>query len=715
MKIWNKVGILLFSFIMVGLTLTGTIEVSAAQTPYTTYTYSYEGDYQISPNAFTPTTVLNRFGEEIELNNPQDIVTDSQKNVYICDTGNNRVVLLNADLSLRTIISGITLADGSTAALSAPGGIFVDITGHLYIADTGNRRIVVLDSQLQTDRILEEPEGAAALSDFDYVPSAVCVDSLGRLYVLSKNTAGIMVMDSKGQFQGFIGAQSVSTDSLSLFWRMFMTTEQLKRSQQLIPLNYNNVAIDEDGFVYVTSYIDNANVLYTAIKQRSSAFAQAPIKKLTPSGVDVLKRTGFFPPVGDINFDKTIDKDHKKSYSALSEVAVRNNGIYNVVDGKYGKIFAYDDNGNLLYAFGGLGDTDGLFENLVSVAYQGTRLLALDSGRNNLTVFDITEYGSMIDQAVLLQKQWKYSESVDVWKQIQRENNNFDLAYLGIGKALLEQGKNKEALEMFKIISNTKYYSKAMGNIRDQALEKITPYLIVGIIVLLILLVKFFGFARKYNRKHQKLCGKRTIREELMYGFHLMVHPFDGFYDLKHEKRGSYRSATVILLLAVLSCIIRTVCSGFLFRNHAVGEEPDIVSILLNLLVPFFLWCAANWCLTSLMDGEGKFGDIYIASCYALIPIVLLFIPATILSNFLLLEEAMFVTYMINIAYFWTGCLLVLGTVVTHNYTFGKNILVCILSVIGIGIMLFIILLFFSVSGRLLSFVQNLFYELSFR
>lgn len=687
--------------------------VSASQTPYTTYTYSYNGDYQISPNAFVPTNTMENIAGG--LNKPNDIVTDADKNVYICDTGNDRVVVLTEDLTTKSIISEYTLSDGSIETFSSPEGVFVDNNKKLYVADTGNKKIVVLDEDGKTLNVFGEPEGAAALSDFEFIPSAIGVDKLDRMYVLSKNTAGIMVMDSNGQFQGLIGAQSVNVNSLTVFWRMFMTTEQLERSQQLIPLNYNNLCIDQDGFVYVTSFIDDANTLYTAIKQRSQTFVQAPVKKLTPSGVDVLKRNGFFPPVGDINFDTKIDKDHKKTHSALSEVVVRENGIYNVVDSKYGKIFAYDENGDMLYAFGGLGDTEGLFENLSSIAYQGNRLLAIDAGKNTLTVFDITEYGALIDEAISLQSQWKYTESVEVYKEILQQNNNFDLAYLGIGKTLLKQGESKEAMEMFKSISNTKYYSKAMGDVREDLLEKIAPLIIIGLIILLIAVVKFFSFAKKYNKNHQQAIGRRTLGEELMYAFYVIFHPFDGFYDLKREKRGSYLSSTIILVVAVICFALKTLCSGFLFQSQEVSESPDILSLLSNILIPFLLWCIANWCLTSLMDGEGKMGEIYIASCYSLVPIILLFIPATILSNVLLLEEAMFVSYCVGIAYVWTGFLLVIGTLVTHNYSFSKNVLVCILSIVGIGIMLFIILLFLSVSGRLLSFIQNLLYELSFR
>ena len=62
--------------------------------------------------------------------------------------------------------------------------------------------------------------------------------------------------------------------------------------------------------------------------------------------------------------------------------------------------------------------------------------------------------------------------------------------------------------------------------------------------VLLFAFVKLFGWIGKRNRdpKYQDKHG--TFLNKFLYGFYIMVHPFDGFWDLKHEKRGSAKAGT---------------------------------------------------------------------------------------------------------------------------------------------------------------------------
>ena len=64
----------------------------------------------------------------------------------------------------------------------------------------------------------------------------------------------------------------------------------------------------------------------------------------------MLSRTGFFPPVGDINFDAYTGAKEPVDPSSISEVTLMGNGMYTLVDKEYSKLFTYDSYGNLLYA-----------------------------------------------------------------------------------------------------------------------------------------------------------------------------------------------------------------------------------------------------------------------------------------------------------------------------------------------------------------------------
>lgn len=689
------------------------LSVSAAESPYPTYTYSYSGDYQASPNAYLPEQTVTAFGESGGLNVPHDITTDTDGNVYIADTGNNRILVLNPDYSLKKQLASYQ-HNGAELVFSSPKGLFVSPRGDLFVCDTGNANIVQFDKNLNFIKVIAAPSSELLPENFQYAPTAVAVDPLDRFYVISDGTnMGVITFDSEGVFEGFIGAQKVQASAIELFWRKFMTKEQLARSKAVVPVSYNNLAIDKKGFIYVTSASIEPYTLQQLILSRSTSSPYCPIKKLNPSGTDVLNRNGFFPPVGDLNFDAYIGKD-TVSPSALTEIAVRDNDIYSVADSNHNKIFTYDEYGNLLYIFGGTGTVEGTFTTLRAIAYQGDKLLAIDSVKNNLTVFYKTEYGMMIDKAINLQRDRKFSETITVWKQIEKQNNNYDLAYMGIGKALHEEGKYKEAMEYFKAINNKKYYSKSLKKYRTDILKHTAVFIPIILILAIWGIGKFSKFAKGYNLRRRN-AGKYTLRDEIMYAFHCMLHPFDGFWDLKHEKRGGLRGATLLLLLATFTMVAKEFVSGYLYTDSDSLKSASILNAVGNILIPFFLWCISNWCLTTLMDGKGRLKDIYVSTAYALTPIILLIIPATFISNLLVLEELAFVSYAINIAFFWTGLLIFFGSLVTHDYSLGKNIAACVLTIIGIAIIMFLAFLFFNVTSRMITFLSNIYTEATFR
>ena len=84
------------------------------------------------------------------------------------------------------------------------------------------------------------------------------------------------------------------------------------------------------------------------------------------------------------------------------------------------------------------------------------------------------------------------------------------------------------------------------------------------------------------------------------------------------------------------------------------------------------------------MDGKGTMRDIYIASAYALTPIIIFDIPATIINNWITLDEGSLLYLALAIGVFWAGALLVLGTMMTHEYEMTKTLLIVIAIVIGI-------------------------------
>ena len=135
----------------------------------------------------------------------------------------------------------------------------------------------------------------------------------------------------------------------------------------------------------------------------------------------------------------------------------------------------------------------------------------------------------------------------------------------------------------------------------------------------------------------------------------------------------------------------------------------------MNIVALVALWCVSNWCLTTLMDGKGKFKDIYIYTCYALAPIVVIFPIVTVVSYALYIESATMLSIIIYFAIVWVGFLIVAGTVSTHDYSFSKAILSIVLTVVGMLIIAFLGLLVFSIFQQIWQFFQLLFNEITLR
>ena len=307
----------------------------------------------------------------------------------------------------------------------------------------------------------------------------------------------------------------------------------------------------------------------------------------------------------------------------------------------------------------------------------------------------------------------KYSAAIDDWTEVLTSNNNFDLAYIGIGKALYNQGKYDEAMEMLKTAYETEYYSKAFTETRKQIISKWMIPLIAFVIILLFLVAKFLGWAKKKNKATSLKVGKRTYVEELLYMFHLVFHPFDGFWDLKHEKRGSVRAGSTILGLTIIAFFYQAIGQGYLFNTR--GDYSTVILQVLAVVVPVILWIVANWCLTTLFDGEGSFRDIYIATCYSLAPLPLFIILSTMLSNVFTQTEGAMVTLLIVIGYIWVGLLLFFGMAVTHDYTNGKNIITTIGTIAAMAIIMFLAILFSSLVVKMVTFVTSIISEIGNR
>lgn len=691
--------------------------LASAYYSYQTYTYAINGDYMESPDAYVPDEIVtsDTMGITPALENPTDLFVDDALNVYIADAGNNRIVVLNKRYKLRYYIEKFVNSHGVQDTFNNPQGVFVT-ESNIYVCDTDNNRIVVFDRDAKFVRVVEKPIADEFSVDDLYRPKAVAVDKSGRMYVVSASTyQGIIAMDGDGVFQGFIGAQKSPLSAWQIFWRRFQTKEQLDQQRQNVASEYENITIDKNGMIYVTNINLDEGAQQAAISGKSKDGEYAPVKMLNTQGNEILKRNGFYPPSGEVKISNSATTNTNiYGPSKIVDVALGPQGTWSIIDKTRSKIFTYDENGSLLFIFGDQGSQLGNMETVNAVVYMGNDLLVLDNTADNITVFKRTEYGNILISALENQKNLNYDEAADNWRGILMRNNNFDEAYVGIGKAYYREGDYTSAMEMYEAAYETDNYSTAFKQYRKNWVAKYALIVPLVIIVIVVALYFFFRFVGKRNKEvATRPGGRRSYGEEVIFAFHLMMHPFDGFWDLKHEKRGSVRGAFTWLAIAIAAFTYNGIGTAYLF-NPSRGYQ-SVFGQIISIVVPVGLWVVANWCLTTLFEGEGSLKDIFIATCYSLVPIPLCIIPATLLSHVLSLSEGKVLGLITGVMWVWVGMLVFFGSQVTHDYSFMKNIFTTLGTVIGMAFIMFVALLFTNLIQKIVGFVANIVTEISYR
>ncbi len=712
MKRTAKILCALFVIIMIASCAVVGVGASSA---YQTYTYAIGGYALHSPDAYTadPTIIDSKYmGLDVALNKPGDLVTDNDGNVYIADAGNNRIVCLDRYFKFKFAISEFINEQGNRRQFKSPEGLYVT-DDRIWVCDSGAQRIVVFDRSGEFIKTIEAPTSNLFGENALFTPVAIAVDQYNRLFIVSSTThQGIIVMTENGEFTGFIGAQATTLSAWDIIWRRFQTDDQKQSTTQNVSTEFNNITIDSDGFIYVTtSAIDEASV-QSAITGKSTEGKYMPVKMLNTKGDEIMKRNGFWPPAGEVDFS-TSSRDNITGVSKIIDVAIGEEGTWSIIDEKRQRIYTYDSNGNLLFAFGDIGTMVGNLTGVKSITYQGSKMLILDKATNAITVFNRTDYGNILISAIAAQNDQDFDKAIFQWTEVLKRNSNFDAAYVGIGQAMYRNGEYEQSLKYFESAYDTDNWSKSYQEIRRQWMSNYLLVLVLVIVAIIVGIVYVNKFITKINKKATTSGKKKTFGEELAYGFHLIVHPFDGFWDLKHEKRGSVRASIVFIAITVLTFFYQSIGQGYLLNPE--GKYSDIFMQIIGVLVPLMLFVVANWCLTTLFEGEGSFKDIFIACSYSLLPLPILVIPATILSNVCTNSEINIIGFISTLAFIWLGLLIFFGTQVTHDYTMGKNVITILGTAVAMVFIIFLVMLFSTLVGKMVSLVTNIITELRYR
>ena len=495
-----------------------------------------------------------------------------------------------------------------------------------------------------------------------------------------------------------MGAPAVVVDALDLLWRGFATREQRERMISYVPTEYNNVLVDDDGFLFVTT----SAYEYWQYKEGN----MHALRRLNAKGLDILSR--IEDPSGDYNVPLT--SGSFTGPSAIVDVCKIGYGDYAILDQKRGRVFAYNADGQLLYEFGGPGNFSGSLNVPTALDYYNGNYYVVDSNKSQIYRYRLTEYGKLFQEVSEARSTIDFQQEETLWNRIIGYNVNCDLANKGLGNAAYRKQDMKTAMVYYRLAGDQENYSKAYAFVRRAWIERNAVWLLViaaGCTVAVILFAKI---------KKRVLAGQKTsdYLAALAYSGYIRFHPLDGFWDLKREKRGSMRAALTILFATCAVTVLTALFTGFIFNTYDLKTYNMLLEIL-KILLATVLWCASLWCVTSLLDGEGKLKDIVIATCYSMTPYIGLNLLGIVLSNFMLQNEGDFYGVVVTLGYLWLGFLLVFSVKQTHDYSLLKTFAVILITFVVILLIVFVAALLLALLQQLWAVVLDVYDEITLR
>lgn len=705
-------AVLLAGFLAV-LLPSGQVAASGGDTAYRPYTYDEWRQAVPSPSGYEATRIV--FGEEMgvgPLRSPADFFVLENGDLAILDSGNNRIILADAGYRVRKVLADIS-QDGAPSPLNNPQGLFVDRDGTILVADTSNSRVVVLDPE---GRILQEfrkPASELYPQKEEFRPQKVLRDPSGITYVICTGIySGAVMYSPQGEFLGFFGSNRVEVTFRLLadrFWKSIFSDENRNKLANYIPVEYSSFDLDAEGFIYSVTASSNDPV--------------NRVRKLNSLGLNILEThagNSFQGGFGDMNpyvYNRMLVS------TRLSDIDASRDGFLFCLDSTRGRVFQYDAEANLMFVFGGIGNQLGLFMNPTAVESVGDRVLVLDRNTGAMTEFRRTEFGQAVREAITLYNDGYHRESVEPWRQVLAMDSNYNIAYVGLGKAAFEAGRYGEALRNFRIAAYVSGYSQAFKERRKEVFRETFTWLVLGLAGVALLLLGLGVLRRRLAvsglgaRMEAHPAGRLALRarRDLREAAAIPLHPIDGFTDLFDRKRQSLPAAGVLLLLFFVALVVHRQLTGFIFNSQTRLDQLNILAFLAQSFGLAIAFAAVNWAVTTLFDGKGRFRDILVVVAYSLQPYVAALLAGTLLSNLLARDEAVFLTYLLVLGQAWSAFLLVKGLEAVHQYNIPQTLSAILATVFGILVLIILLILSLSLVQQIVGFFTTVYQEYAIR
>lgn len=677
-KAWKKLLLSVAALLMVS-SVVAPLQVQA-DAPYRTYTVDGYGYVTETQTAYLPSKTITKIGDEF-LFAPTDFTILDDGYMYILDSGNKRVVVSD--------MNGELIDTFAEDVLVNPKGMYVTSDHTCYVADRDARSIFVFNAEGELIQTYGKPDHPLYGNQLDFLPLKIVVNESGTMYVICEsNNNGIVQISpvDGGTFLGYFGTNNTSASLWRIIWRAIQTDAQRAKSQGNLPSTPDNMAIDDKGLIYTVTRGEKEDTL----------------KRLNIAGTNMIEAEAY--------------------EDVPTAVAVGNHDNVFVASSQ-GYIYEYNNEGELLFVFGGKDDGQqriGLSTKTEAIQI-GTddKIYVLDSDKAQIQIYEPTEFTNLLHQALQLFSKGRYTESKEPLTEVLKMNNLFDYANMAMARALLQEENYEEALRYAKLAKDFDVYSDAFWEIRNNWLKD-NLVAVILIVIALIVAKKVVGYLDKKKGILQKpksvlkKFGEKKLIKELRYMTFFMKHPIDGCYGIKRQGRVSVLSANIMVVVMMLFYIINKYFCGFLLKNVREGYY-DIASDIGLILVALVLVTGCNYLMCTINDGEGKLKHIYCSFVYSMTPYLLLMPVIFAISHVVTFNETFFVEFAYIFMVVWIAVLIFLSIKEINNYTAKETFKIIGLTIFTILIAVLLAFIIYVLWKQVFDFIQSIFGEVVYK
>lgn len=669
-KLRRIFAMLLCLVMMAGMT-------ASAETPYKTYTVDGYGYVLETQSAYNPLAAITKVGETAFVS-PMDMAIGKDGNLYIADAGAHVILICSRDgEQVGTIGEGI---------LQTPTGVYVTEDGTVYVADKDAKKVFVFDAQGNVTAEYGKPDSPIYGNSMDFKPTKVVANKTGTMYIICEgNMNGIVQLSpvEGGSFLGYFGTNYTSLSPFQMIQRVILTDAQRAQMLSNIPSTPTNLHIDDTGLIYTVTQGDK----------------ETSLKKLNIAGKNLL--------------------DSDPYYADLPAAVTTGNYNNILVADSDGYIYEYNEDGELLFMFGGRDDGRqrvGLCNKVEAIAVdEDDRIYLLDSDKKQIHIFEPTEFTNLLHESLYLFSKGQYTQSKEPLSKVLQMNSMFDYANQAMGHAYLQEENYEQALKYFRLAKSFEGYSDAFWEVRNIWIRN---YLVAAVLAIAAVIVLIRGgkslYRKKYANRPTTQTGVHILLGQLRYSLYFMRHPMDGCYGVKKEGKNSWWCANILLGTFILISILEKYCSGFLVKTVREGRY-DLITDIGKVLVIFIGLTACNYLVVTIHEGEGFFKDLYCAYAYCLTPYIVIKPFVILLSNVLTYNEVFLISFANIIVWTWVVILILLTLKEINNFTVGETAKALAITAFTVLILTLLVCIIYVLFSQVIDFVITVVREVVYR